>query len=791
MKTKMKWLSGLTLGVASFALLGLGCLQAPVKAFADTTIGGVDVSAFTMEYGAGVRRVDDGIRFTATMDATTYTNLEALESETVSVSYGVLITTSKYANMYDLTEENVFGASAKYYWDESSKQEGQVRIINKLSPVMGRADGAEETSPVYLYGMVLDTVPNDATPAEKKAFMQGKYVARAYIQYEVTNGEKTTTEYYFASYYDGDMLNNTRSMYQTALNRIKVDDTDSANLYATYVAPVLGESYTLVTTVDGVAQSEQTVDSSWTAEDVITALSKTDYKKVSLSASKATGEIVLTVDFTSIWKKPVITVDSATVEIYSGDEYDVMDGVSVTDAQDGEAIEVIVLDDDGFDGVKVGTYTITYTATNSKGLTATATKTVTVTADVVVEVPTNAVSTWTNGTKMNFALAKYHALTENYSATYSSSNPTGLSGVYHNVSDASIVVSLTGSYGEAIILDANGMVIEGRDGANGQYVDKDHPTRVAGNTISANFAKNMTVPAGGMAIVVYQNTFGSSYDTDGRKFIRENLVKYGAIAQVYLDEETPVMYTTYVDQAPTVYGNSAIDVSAGEKTQDEIDAQVLVGLAFKDDNGTFMASDDITTGMTATITDRGGLNPATAGTYTYTLTVSDGTNVTTFTRTVNVVSSVVTVQFQGEAVNEFNPANIAVNTKVTAYNNYSLLFYTYGYSGGFGSNGYGVAMIIDTAGTIGATGSIVRIYDGANGKYIDANNLGSNGYGVVDSTKCKASTYITDAFNSLQEGEIMIVAPNNSIGGVNARQFLLNHRLNWIDKSVTITGVAL
>ena len=69
MKKQMKWLSGVAIGCLGFTLLGLGCLKTPTNASAET-IGGVDVSSFTMQYGAAVRKMDDGIRFTAQLDVT-------------------------------------------------------------------------------------------------------------------------------------------------------------------------------------------------------------------------------------------------------------------------------------------------------------------------------------------------------------------------------------------------------------------------------------------------------------------------------------------------------------------------------------------------------------------------------------------------------------------------------------------------------------------------------------------------------------------------------------------------
>lgn len=790
MKLKMKWLTGLTLGCLGCTLMGFSGLQTPVKTFADT-IQGVDVSSFVMQNGAAVRKADDGIRFSVQMDAENYVALELLETDTVSVSYGMLITTSKYANLYALTEENVFGGNAKYYWDEkgtfvdeSEQTQDQVRIVNQLSPVMGRANDALETDPYLLYGVITDTVPDTATAEVKKAYMQGKYVARAYIQYETKdeNGETLSTQYYFADYFAGEVANNTRSMYQTALNRIQLDDSDSATLYENYVAPVLGE-YTLTRTVDGQVKDSVQVTSTWTAQEVIAQLSMDGYKKVALSAVKdsGTGAITLTCDFTSLYSKPVITVANDTVEMYSGAEYDLLDGVTVTDEYDTN-LTATVSDNGGFDGKTVGTFVITYSATNSKGQTATATKTVKVVANVVLEVATNSSAGW-NGTTMAFAPALYRELTANHSANYNTLGAAKTSGIYRNVSNAEIVVDLTGGYGSAVILDKNGVVIEGRDGANGRLVNVDNPIRTSGPTsftyngtnyqVASNFARFMKVPTGGMAVVVYQGTFSGS--DDGRTFIRNNLVAYGKVAQVYLDQaENPVFYTTYVNQGPTVSGNTAIPVNAGEKTQDEVDALVLAGLSFKDDNGSFTANDDITTGMTATITDRGGLDVSKAGTYTYTLTVSDGEKTTTFTRTVQVISNGVNITI-GANSQVFATSLVAVNPTLTKYDNHDIVIYTKAY----GStqpleNNYSVITVFNRT-----TGKIVKIYDGVGAKvHNEANPSGTTG---------SQTNLVKTAWADLGEDEVMIIGTNDN-GDKAGRAFLYGNRT--IGATVSITGIA-
>ena len=105
MKKQMKWLTSAALGCLGFTLMGFGCITTPAPASAVTLLNGVDVSSFVMRYGAAVRKADDGIRFSAEMPATLYRALETMENECVSVSYGMCITTAKYAALAELNTE--------------------------------------------------------------------------------------------------------------------------------------------------------------------------------------------------------------------------------------------------------------------------------------------------------------------------------------------------------------------------------------------------------------------------------------------------------------------------------------------------------------------------------------------------------------------------------------------------------------------------------------------------------------------------------------------------------------
>ena len=80
------------------------------------------------------------------------------------------------------------------------------------------------------------------------------------------------------------------------------------------------------------------------------------------------------------------------------------------------------------------------------------------------------------------------------------------------------------------------------------------------------------------------------------------------------------------------------------------------------------------------------------------------------------------------------------------------------------------------------TGKTVRVYDGANGKYWDAENNGVAGI-------CTATGYAAEAFESLQEGEYVVIAPN--LGGANiSRGFLSANRAVGVAVSYVLPEVA-
>ena len=479
---------------------------------------------------------------------------------------------------------------------------------------------------------------------------------------------------------------------------------------------------------------------------------------------------------------PEIKVNPETLEINAGDEIDLLFGVSVTDSTD-ENPRLIILDDDGFDAEVEGVYTITYKAINKDNKEATATRTITVLkarSSVTLEVRENKLgeNKW-QGKLISFKNQLYVELTG--SAAYDQA----LSGVFHNNSNEEITLSVSGGYGVAAIIDKNGVVIEGRDGANAKLVNAQNPARASSTvttmvvdgeevSVASAFAKNMTIPAGGYAIVVQSNYAGTGVDNDGRGYMNYNVIySVGNVVRLYWTDTEENM-TTYEDQAPVISGTNTTVYAGIMDTGFNLEESVLAGVVAKDDNGTFAVEDDLTVDIT--VTDNGGFDINVAGQYTITLTAKDANgNTTTATRVVEVIGDIVEICIDGNSY-KAQQDSIAIDKDLTALGNYLFVIYTPEYNGTLNwANGFGEAFVLDQ------NGRVVRIYDGANGKYFDTENP----KGIQDATKCTPAGYLKEAFESLSDTEYLLVAPNGN-GNV-SRKFLLDNRT--IGAVVALPGI--
>ena len=499
--------------------------------------------------------------------------------------------------------------------------------------------------------------------------------------------------------------------------------------------------------------------------------------------------LVACVNDTPVSKAPVIKVDPEVVEIYAGEEVDLLFGVSATDEVDKE-VKVTVVDDGGFDSTVVGTYEITYKAVNSSNLEATAKRTIRVLAplsQLTLEVRTNKLGEqkW-QGTTINFKHDLYVELSED-------TNLTKQSGVFHNNTDHDITLSVEGGYGVSAVIDHNGKVIEGRDGANSKLVNEKNPTRSGSTvtkfddetTVASAFAQNLVIPSLGYAIVIQPNYAGTTADTDGRSFMNYNVIyEYGNCVKLFWADSKEVI-TPYVNQAPTVSGNTTVYVAINS-TNVDINALVLAGLDITDDNGTFELADDVKI-TDVEILDNGGFDASKEGEYIFKLKTTDGKLDTYFTRVVSVLGkeNCVTVTI-GDQSHIVLAENVAIDKDLTSVGNCAYIIYTPNYKLKEGeslpANGHGVALLLDEY------GQIVCIYDGANGRKFTKEHHTLKP--EVDTETCNPTTYLKDAYDEAKAGGYtLVVAPHTTINSAEggSRKFLLNNR-NYGEK-VTITGL--
>ncbi len=489
--------------------------------------------------------------------------------------------------------------------------------------------------------------------------------------------------------------------------------------------------------------------------------------------------------------KPKITIASGmeTLEITQGtpeDEINLLVGITVADDYDSE-LKATIADDGGFDANTVGTYTVKYKATNSKGETTEITRTVKVVkapSALVLKAEKAIDSKWTDGAIMKFSHDLFYTLTAD--ATYEDYK----NGVFYNASESSVVLSIAGGGGEAAILTKNGMVIEGRDGANGALMNIDHPQRVDSTarsfvyddveySVANDTYKFMTIPAGGFAVVVTTGMMGQGFEYDGRSFINKNVIyQYGTSVQLYWEDEPETILTPYVDKAPIVRNCPALTVALGT-TEADMRALAVSGISVSDDNGTFDVSDDITN-LQINIENIGGYNGDQSGEYTVDMNVSDANgNITRFSRKVIVADNVTNVSI-GSAKTGIENIVVKQNVTVADYTKVDFAIYTKEFTGTPADSAYGQAFVVDDA-----SSKIVRIYDGANAKYYDAENT-SGVAGSSLETPLTQQNFITLAFASLGDGETLVIAPRYGMHNNATYTLLLGNRK--INETFSVDG---
>lgn len=193
-----------------------------------------DDIALTMAKGASMRIGTDenftetGLRFTMQVSKTDYTQLNADLYE--SIEWGMLIAPVENVKAAEFNAENLFGANAKYVFNEENAAEGKYAAINVTETALTLASetnlGIENAENYYVFSGYMHSV--------RAENLTRGFVGRGYVKYTVKGEE--TPQYKFAEYFGGDKENNTVSAYYVAQKYVSdaaVTDTDAKNYVRT------------------------------------------------------------------------------------------------------------------------------------------------------------------------------------------------------------------------------------------------------------------------------------------------------------------------------------------------------------------------------------------------------------------------------------------------------------------------------------------------------------------------------------------------------------------------------
>ena len=197
---------------------------------------GVNIKAnasgtFEMKSGASVKvGTDNGLRFTAVLPASEYE---------VGATYGMLIAPEDYVRTNDLTVENVFGENAVYDYAVKDEQGNWVysgtktRIINVTYDTLS----TDENGDYLIKGSILSLKDNN---------IARNFAGRAYKR----TGTAGSYVYEMANYANGEVGNNTRSMFTVAKAAIN-SDKESVTTKAVLESEYIDKLYTLATLTEG------------------------------------------------------------------------------------------------------------------------------------------------------------------------------------------------------------------------------------------------------------------------------------------------------------------------------------------------------------------------------------------------------------------------------------------------------------------------------------------------------------------------------------------------------------
>ena len=203
--------------------------ETATKTLADISIG--MVKGASMRIGSteeGNTEESTGLRFTMQVAKADYEALDKTQYE--NIEWGMLIAPVENVKAAEFNAENLFGANAKYVFNEENAAEGKYAAINvtetALTPATETNLKIDNADNYYVFSGYMHTI--------KAGNLTRGFVGRGYVKYTVKGEE--TPQYKFAEYFGGNAENNTRSAYYVAQKYVSdaaVTDTDAKNYVRT------------------------------------------------------------------------------------------------------------------------------------------------------------------------------------------------------------------------------------------------------------------------------------------------------------------------------------------------------------------------------------------------------------------------------------------------------------------------------------------------------------------------------------------------------------------------------
>lgn len=203
--------------------------ETAAKTLADISIG--MVKGASMRIGSaeeGNTEESTGLRFTMQVSKADYEALDKTQYE--NIEWGMLIAPVESVKAAEFNAENLFGANAKYVFNEENAAEGKYAAINvtetALTPASETNLKIDNADNYYVFSGYMHTI--------KAGNLTRGFVGRGYVKYTVKGEE--TPQYKFAEYFGGNAENNTRSAYYVAQKYVSdaaVTDTDAKNYVRT------------------------------------------------------------------------------------------------------------------------------------------------------------------------------------------------------------------------------------------------------------------------------------------------------------------------------------------------------------------------------------------------------------------------------------------------------------------------------------------------------------------------------------------------------------------------------